>query len=112
MTTYNDSFDTCKPISDTTAQLNLLVNTALTYTVPGDDTKRYRMQVSLSNSANVWMGLNVTATSPSAGTITSNANIERINNREYRYVKGGDVLSFISNAAVTDVGLSLLSLPN
>jgi hypothetical protein len=110
MTTYNEAYDGCFPFSDTTAQLALAAATALSYTVPGDSSMLYRCEFSWPYNANVWVGYNITATSPGAGTISPNRNIEL--RPAVRYVKGGDVLSFISDSIVTDAGLSLLQLPN
>ena len=101
----------CLPISNTTAQINLASSTPLTYTVPGTNAITYRCEISVPYNASVWLGFNVAAVFPSLGTVTSNSNIELIGHDRYvRYVRGGDVLSFNSNAAVTDIGISLLKL--
>lgn len=108
-TPYNNAFAGTEPFSDTTAQLALAAATALTYTVPGTAINKYKIIFSWPYNANVWVGYNVTATSPSAGAIAANHNIEL--RPVERFVKGGDVLSFISIAVVTDAGLKLLSIP-
>ena len=97
-----------QPFSDTTAQLALAVDTNLTYTVPGDPSQKYRAEFKFPSSSNVWVGYNVAATQPAAGTITNTSNIEL--NPTLKFVKGGDVLSFRSHVIVTDAGLSLLRL--
>jgi len=109
MTNYVNSFNVTEPFSDKTAQLALAAGAALTYTVPGNSSNSYKAEFSWPYNANVWVGYNVTATSPGAGTITSNANIEF--RPDFRFVRGGDVLSFISSAIVTDAGLRLMTLP-
>ena len=109
MTKYNSNFLGALPFSDTTAQLDLAASTALTYTVPGASNKQYRIEFSFNPTTNVWVGYNVTATVPTAGTLTSNHNIER--NPGIRYARGGDVLSFISDAHITGAGFSLLEVP-
>ena len=116
MTTYNESYNGTFPFSDTTVQIALAANTALTYTIPGDNTIRYRCEFSYADSTNVWVGYNATATVPVAGAVTTvtNTSIE-LNPGRYgqaRYVRGGDVLSFISGAVVSNMGFSLLQLPN
>ena len=109
MTHYVSNFDKTEPFSDTTAQLALAASTALTYTVPGDSSKAYVCEFSWAYNSSIWVGYNVTATIPGAGTIASNANIELRPDR--RFVRGGDVLSFISDSLVTNAGLRLLEIP-
>ncbi len=108
MTQLVTGFQEALPFSDTTAQLALAVDTNLTYTVPGLSSQKYRAEFSFPQSANIWVGYNVAATQPAAGTIVSNSNIEL--NPKVKFVKGGDVLSFRSHVIVTDAGISLLSL--
>ncbi len=113
MTKYNSNFEECFPFSDQTAEIALAAATALPYTIPGANTDQYRCEFSVPYNANVWVGYNITATFPAPATTASTNRIERINNTKYvRYVRGGDVLSFISDAIVTNVGLSLLQLPS
>jgi hypothetical protein len=110
MTLFNEAYGNSKPFSDKTAQFGLNASAAVTYTVPGTSHNHYRCEFSYPYNANVWVGYNVTATIPSLGTVASNSSIEL--RPDVRYVKGGDVLSFISDSSVTDCGLSLLSIPN
>jgi hypothetical protein len=107
-TQYNSNFDSTYPFSNTTAQLALAVSTALSYTIPGTNATTYIASFSYPYNANVWVANNATATSPAAGTITTTG-VSQLNPKR-RYVRGGDVLSFISNAVVTDIGVSLLQL--
>lgn len=108
-TPFRESFGECTPFSNTTAQFGLTAATALSYTVPGQSDQKFRCEFSWPYNANVWVGYNVTATSPTENTMSSNANIEL--RPIARYVNGGDVLSFISISAVTDAGLRLLAIP-
>ncbi len=109
MTKYNSSFNDTYPFSDTTGQFALAANTELTYTVPGEAKNIYRAQFSWNFDSNVWVRINGTAVVPTPGTMTSDSQCERCPER--KYVKGGDVIHFISNATVTDAGFSLLQLP-
>jgi hypothetical protein len=109
MTRFNSNFNGALPFSDISGQVGLAANTALPYTVPGDNTTRYRIEFSWSYNANVYVGYNVTAVVPVAGTLTDDANIEF--RPSVRYVRGGDELSFISRDATPDFGFSLLQLP-
>jgi|SRR6185503_16130323 len=112
MTTYNSAFEGAFPFSDQTVQVALAANTELTYTVPGDNSMQYRADFSVPYNANIWIGYNITVTQPTPATATTTNRVERISNENYvRYVRGGDVLHFISNALVTDIGISLLRLP-
>jgi|SRR6185437_732392 len=114
MTAYSNSYANSFPFADRTVQFGLTALTALSYTVPGDSSHQYRAKFSFADDSKVWVGYNVTATLPTIGTLTQNSSIE-LNPGKYdgdaRYVRGGDVLSFISTAQVTDVGISLLELP-
>lgn len=110
VTTYNQNFLETLPFSDLTVQIALAANTALTYTVPGSTGLLYRCEFSWPDAAEVWVGYNIAAVVPSSGTITQKNRIE-MNPGRYkgaRYVRGGDVLSFISRNIVTDASLSLL----
>jgi hypothetical protein len=110
-TTYSNNFDHTKPFSDTCFQANLATNTQQTFTVPGTNIQKYRAIFGIAANANIYIGLNVTATAPGAGLNTSTGNLE-FRPIEPKYVKGGDVLSFItSDAAGAYVGVSLLGLP-
>ncbi len=109
-TPYNSSFDGTTPFSDVAGNMALAANTELTYTVPGDSSKKYKVEFSWPYNANVWVALNQTAVVPSAGTLLGTARCEL--RPEARYVVGGDELHFISNAIVTDAGFRLLQLPN
>lgn len=116
MTMYNKNFLSTLPFSDLCVQIALAANTALTYTVPGNSSMVYRAEFSFSNDANVWVGYNTTAVVPIAGSVThtSNSSLE-LNPGKFgqaRYVRGGDVLSFISGSIVSNAGISLLQLPS
>jgi len=110
MTTYNSQYEDTSPFSDTTGTIALNSGVVGTYTVPGANTTRYRIDFKYPYNANVYVGLNTTPVTPSPGTVNSTNSVEF--RPERKYVKGGDVLSFISSSTVTDGGFSLLQLPN
>ncbi len=111
MTGYTDNFDHAKPFSDTCFQVNLAANVEQTYTVPGVATQKYRAKFEFNSISNVYIGLNVTATTPGAGLNSSTANLE-FRPSEPKFVKGGDVIHAISSdAAGSYVGISLLAIP-
>lgn len=110
-TTYNTNFDGTKPFSDTTAQFNLASTIEQTYTVPGAAYQKYRAKFQFNCTSNVFVGLNVTATSPTLGLNTATNNLE-FRPSEPKYVHGGDVIHLITaDAAGAYVGISLLSIP-
>lgn len=108
-TLYNNSFDNCKPFSDTGAMITLVANTAATYTVPGSPGVTYRAHFSVSSTADVWARLNGTAIAPISGTVTILYNQERVDVGFSRFVKGGDTISLISTST-PQVGISLLTV--
>jgi hypothetical protein len=110
-TQYQSNFHECFPISDTALNALLIGSTALPWTVPGTPDIVYRATFSVGSNNDVWVRLNGTAQVPVSNTATVTPYQERIGIPYVRYVKGGDMLSFISTGA-TQVGVSLLQLPN
>jgi hypothetical protein len=112
VTAYNSSFDTTRPFSDTGSTIALADSTELMATIPGDASTRYRIQFSWAYNANVWVNYNSTAVVPSAGTINSSrAEFRPGEDGSARYVRGGDVLHFISSG-IAFGGYTLLQLPS
>lgn len=112
MTMYHNNFDGTKPFSDTCFQANLVAATEQTFTVPGASTQRYRAKFNFTANSNVYVGLNVTATSPGVGLNTETQNLY-FRPDEPLYVKGGDEINLISpDAGGAYVGISLLLLPS
>lgn len=109
-TEFNQNYKDCFPFSDTTVNAILAANTALPFTVPGASNIIYRAHFSVSSSADVWVRNNGTAAVPTSNTAATTSYQERIDVNFNRYVKGGDVLSFISTGT-PQIGISLLQLP-
>lgn len=109
---FNTNYLECLPFSDQTVQVALAASTALTYTIPGDNSIQYRCEFSYANNANVWVGYNTTAIVAPAGAVTTTSNKSIVLNPKIKYVRGGDVLSFISDSIVSNVGMELLVLPS
>jgi hypothetical protein len=112
MTYFSTNYSDCLPFSDTSVQVALAANTALTYTVPGDNSIQYRCEFSYAYDSNVWVGFNTTAVVPVAGAVTTSSNSSMAFRPKVKYVRGGDVLSFISASIVANIGLELLVLPS
>lgn len=108
-TNYLDNFDHMKPFSDTCCQIALATNVAQTYTIPGDKSQKYRMQLSYVSDSNVYVGYNVTAATPPAGTNTTTGNLEF--RPDVKIVKGTDVISCVTPDASAQVGIALLAIP-
>lgn len=109
-TAYNINHEKCRPFSDTCFQTLLAASTAIAYTVPGDNSFTYRAEFSVSSSADVWVRNNGTAAVPTSNTVAKLSYQERIDTNSIFFVRGGDVLSFISTGT-PQVGVSLLQIP-
>jgi hypothetical protein len=112
MTKFSTNFLETLPFSDQTVQVALAANTALPYTIPGDSSVQYRCEFSYAYDTNVWVGFNTTAVVPVAGTVTTSSNSSVVLRPKIKYVRGGDVLSFISASIVSNMGFELLVLPS
>ena len=106
-TRYQKNSHHTMPFTNTSAQLLLAASTALAYTVPGTSNQIYRATFRASFTAEIYVSLNGTASLPTSNTATStNNNQEFIPLLEPKYVKGGDVLSFIS-LGTPSIGIQL-----
>ncbi len=112
MTRFNTNYLETLPFSDRTVQVGLAANTELTYTVPGDKSVQYRCEFSYAYDANVWVGYNTAAVVPVAGAVTTSSNTSIVLRPDIKYVRGEDVLSFISGSLVSNMGFELLLLPS
>ncbi len=107
-TKYRESFG-AMPFSDTGTGINLAANTELTYTVPGTSNDQYVCQFAWAYNANVYVAINQTPVLPAAGALGAGYNQEL--RPVSKFVRGGDVLHFLSVSAAADNSLSLYSLP-
>ncbi len=106
--TYNENYDGTTPFSDVCAQINCAAGVEQTFTVPGVATTQYQALFSYNASANVFVRLNATPTSPGSGTVGTQPYSEFRPLK--RYVKGGDVLHFITPDTNAFIGLSLMQI--
>jgi hypothetical protein len=111
VTPYQRNFHGTFPFSNTGVMILLAASTALSWTVPGVPTQLYRACFRCSSTAEAWVSLNGTATVPTSNTATATSNQEFIPAMEPKYVRGGDVLSFIA-VGTPEIGVSLLLLQN
>lgn len=106
---YNSNYDETIPFSDVCFQVACGTSVEETATIPGPVTTQYQALFSYNDVANVFIRKNGVPTVPGSGTVgTEQYNEFR---PEKRYVKGGDVLHFITpDAGTTYVGVSLRQL--
>ncbi len=110
---YNSNFDLTIPFSDVCAQVAMAANAEETYTIPGAATVRYAARFAYTYNSNVFVRLNSAPTTPPGGTVTTQqySEFRPGDDGSQRYVKGGDVLHFITPDATAYAGVSLRQLP-
>ena len=109
---YSTNYNLTIPFSDVCAQVSLTAGVEQTYTVPGDSTKSYSARFTYAANSNVFVRANGTVATPGANTVGTTAKTEFRPGCDgsQRYVKGGDVLHFITPDATAYVGVRLMSL--
>jgi hypothetical protein len=105
---YNANYKETMPFSDTSVQVNLGAAVAQLFTVPGTDTAQYQAYFEYASNSNVFVCLNSAPVSPTAGSVSAQPYSEF--RPKKRYVRGGDVLHFITPDTVAYVGVSLRQL--
>lgn len=105
---YNANYLETMPFSDTVAQVRAAANVEQTFTVPGNETAQYQAYFEYISTSNVFVCLNNTPVIPPLGTVGVVPYMEF--RPVKRYVKGGDVLHFITSDASAFVGVSLRKL--
>lgn len=105
---YNANYIETMPFSDTCAQVNCSVGVEETYTVPGTSEQQYQAYFEYASNSNVFVCKNATPVIPGAGTV----GVQPFNEFKpiKRYVRGGDVLHFITPDATAYIGVSLRQL--
>ncbi len=105
---WNANYIETMPFSDTSVQVNCAANTEETFTVPGTDTMQYQAYFEYTSTSNVFIRLNAAPAIPASGT----SGTEPYNEfrPKKRYVRGGDVIHFITPDANAYIGVSLRKL--
>lgn len=93
------------PFSDTCAQVACNVNAQETYTVPGTNIDFYQAKFKYTSNSNVFVCLNGTPVIPAGATVGTQPYNEFKPFK--RYVKGGDVIHFITPDTTAYIGVSL-----
>jgi hypothetical protein len=111
-TPYNSNYDMTIPFSDGCAQIALAANAAQSYTVPGTANINYSVRFTYTYNSNVFVCLNTTPTVPAGGSVgTQQYNEFRPgSDSTQRYVKGGDVIYFITPDTTAYLGIRLMSV--
>lgn len=105
---YTSSYEGTLGFTGIAPNMSLAMNTELTYTVPGESKQKYVATFGYKDNQMVYVAVNATATIPTAGTLDTASVAEP---KPYqRFVKGGDVLSFITPDATADCGFSLRTI--
>lgn len=102
---YNSNYNETMPFSDTAYQVNCGASVEQTVTVPGAPTMQYQAYFSYNQNSNVFVRLNAVPAIPSSGTVGSEPYGDF--RPEKRYVRGGDVVHFITPDASAYIGMSL-----
>ena len=106
---YNSNYNETMPFSDTAIQVNCATNVEQTFTVPGGELAQYQAYFEYNLSSNVFVRLNSSASIPASGTVGQQPYSEF--KPKKRYVRGGDVLHFITpDVAGSYIGVSLRKL--
>ena len=114
VTPYNNNYHDTTSFSNTCVQFALATGVEQTYTLPGNSTDNYQLRFSYTSTANVFVGLNVTAATVGAGLQTTTAYLEfrpGALDGSKRYAKGGDVVHLITPDASGYVGLAIEKVP-
>ena len=111
-TPFNDNFAKALPFSNYNFNAALTEGDALSFTVPGVPTQKFRVKFTRSSTAEIWVSYNGTATDPTANTATYNAYQELMPLEECRQVFGGQTLSFLAPAASPRFSAALLLMEN
>lgn len=105
---YNCNYDGTIPFSDTAYTFALATGVAQSQTIPGNETAQYQALFSYVEGSNVFVRLNSAPTAPLSGTKDDEQYSEF--RPDKRYVRGGDVVYFVTPDANGYVGMSLRKL--
>jgi hypothetical protein len=102
---YSGNYIDTQPFSDTCAQIHIVATTEVTFTVPGAVTTQYQAYFEYASNSNVFVCNNATPVIPATSTVGTQQYSEF--KPKKRYVKGGDVLHFITPDTTAYMGVSL-----
>ena len=105
---YNNYEDTTN-FSDSTARMTLTTGVAQTVTVPGTAKDSLQAIFGFADTVSFMVGYNEAPTLPDDNTVVTTGRVEV--NPIKRFVKGGDVLHFMTPDTTALVGVSFRTLP-
>jgi hypothetical protein len=105
---HNNYIDTTN-FSDTSYRMTLTTGVEVTVTVPGDAEDNLQAIFGYAATSQIMVGYNSSPTIPANDTAVSTGRVEV--NPIKRFVKGGDVLHFMTPDTSALVGVSLRALP-
>jgi hypothetical protein len=105
---YNANYLDTQPFSDTCAQVACTVNSEQTWTIPGTELQQFQALFEYASESNVYVCKNATPVVPAGGSVGTQQYNEFKPHK--RYVRGGDVLHFITPDAIAYIGVSLRQL--
>lgn len=105
---YNSNYNETMPFSDTAVQVNCAANVAESFTVPGTTEQQFQAFFEYASNSNVFVCKNTAPTIPASGTVGTQLYNEF--KPQKRYVRGGDVLYFITPDTNAYIGVSLRQL--
>lgn len=108
---FNSNFDETTPFSDVSYPIHLTANNVQTITIPGTDTTQYSALFAISVTSNVYVRLNAVPIVPPANSAALQPYAQRVIDGQKHFVRGGDVLQFITPDAVAYCSVSLMQLP-
>ena len=102
---WNANYIETMAFSDTVAQINCSAGVEQAWTVPGTDIQNFQAYFEYASNSNVFVCKNSTPAIPVAGSVGTQQYNEF--KPKKRYVRGGDVLHFITPDATSYIGVSL-----
>lgn len=105
---YNANYIETMPFSDTCVQVNCGANVEQTFTVPGTPEQQFQAYFEYTQGSNVFICKNATPVIPAIGAVGTQQYNEF--KPKKRYVRGGDVLHFITPDTNAYIGMSLRQL--
>lgn len=105
---WNANYIETLPFSDTCFQIHALANAEVSFTVPGTDTQQYQAYFEYASNSNVFVCKNAVPVIPAGGVVGTQSYNEFKPIK--RYVRGGDVIHFITPDTAAYVGVSLRQL--
>lgn len=105
---YNANYIETMPFSDTCIQVNCAAGVEKTWTVPGTAEQQFQAYFEYNCTANVFVCKNAVPVLPTSGTVGEQQYSEF--KPKKRYVRGGDILHFITPDTNAYIGVSLRQL--